>query len=92
METHYTDLRPLLDPKLWRASDELQKLLRKPLARRSVKKGDGEKPRDWQHDATEKHEPRENLLESRHDNLVVLNDWIAMKTRRNFECGSGQQR
>jgi hypothetical protein len=75
-ETLTVDLRPLLDPLRWRASDELKELLREPLARSA-------------HTETEKNEESERGQEkpfvAQHGGSVIdLNCWIARRSRTRF--------
>lgn len=81
------DLRNILDDPRWRASEELQTLLRKPLVRRLV--GKSANPKCDCGAVNEKPHRESGNEIAQHDNLVVLNDWLAERSRRNF--GSEQQ-
>lgn len=89
MDTHYTDLRHILDDPRWRAgaSYELREKLKQPLARRSAKDELSDHPTDRKV-AKQIH----GDLIVVHDNLVVLNDWIAERTQRAFQCANGYSR
>lgn len=87
-DTLTVDLTTILDDPRWRASEELQTLLRKPLARRlgiqDCVAGIANEPTE----AVAKQSERDVAAQG-HGNLVVLNDWLAERSRRNF--GSEQQ-
>lgn len=130
-DTLTVDLRPLLDPKRWRASAELQELLKRPLARptqlndRLTEQNEkrGREQKRWRTENDEEH--KQHCLAHRecsvlnwkvmgrseipeidsdqhteqnehsefgpaHDHgecsvVVVMNDWIARRSRRRFE-------
>lgn len=73
------DLRHILDDPRWRAGAS-EELLRTPLARRLAMQ---ERPADNAGEDDVKREIHSDFR-NRHGNLVVLNEWIAERTRRNF--------
>jgi len=92
MERHTVDLRPLLDPKRWRASAELQELLKRPLARPTQLNDrlSEENEKAGQKDSGERrtHKNANDKHSGFHDGdsvVVDLNFWIAQRSRRNFQ-------